>query len=147
MKQTRIVIAAAAAAAGVLFATPAVTTATPLTPIGSDALVTTVASSGVDQVAFRRPFIRGGGGHRFIGGPRFAGHRFVGDRRFFFRHRFAGNRRFFFRHRFFAGRRFFGPVFSFGYPYAYGCYDYPYAYGYGYYPCYYGYGPTIGFGY
>jgi hypothetical protein len=55
MMQSRIVIAAAAAAVGVLFTAPAVTNAMPLTPIGPEAQVSTIVkeSNGIDQVAKR----------------------------------------------------------------------------------------------
>ena len=54
MKQSRIVIAAAAAAMGVLFTAPTVATATPLTPIGSQALATeTQHANAIEKVAVR----------------------------------------------------------------------------------------------
>jgi hypothetical protein len=124
MKQTRIVIAAAAAAAGVLFAAPTITSATPLTPISSTALATAGQEANpIDQVASRHRYVK----RKFV-------HRGWRHNRRFARCWNCGNG-WYWRHH----RRHGAPFYlSFGYPYGYG---YPY-----YYP-YYGYGPSIGFGF
>ena len=123
MTQSRILIAAAAAAAGVLFTAPAVTTVTALTPIGSQA-VTTIAeqSSGIEQVGRRHWAHRGWRGH-----PRF------------WRHRFARCWN--------CGYRRYGvPLcFGLGYPYAYGYPSYGGYYGYPSYGGYYGYPDYYGY--
>ena len=117
----RFIITAAAAAAVVLFTAPAVTTATALTPIGSQA-VTTIAeqSSGIEQV-----------GRRYYN-KRWAHRGWRGHRRFW-RHRFARCWN--------CGYRRYGvPLyFGLGYPYAYGYPSYGGYYGYPSYGGYYGY--------
>jgi hypothetical protein len=117
MKQSRIVIAAAAAAVGVLFTAPAVATATPLTPIGSQALITvTQNATAIDKAAVRHRVIRRGGWRHGWGWRRGCWN--------------CGGWR----------RHWGGPFYySYGYPY------YGYPYGYPYYG--YGWGPGIGFGF
>jgi len=125
MKQSRIVIAAAAAAVGVLFTAPTVATATPL---GSQALATeTQHANAIEKVAVRHRVVRRG----------FAGHRG-------WRHGGWGRRGFArcwncggWRHRHWGSPFYF----NYGYPY----YGYGYPYGYPYYG--YGWGPGIGFGF
>ena len=128
MKQSRIVIAAAVVAVGVLFTAPTVATATPLTPMGSQALDTAVQhATAIDKVAVRHRIVRRG----------FAGHRG-------WRHGGWGRRGFArcwncggWRHRHWGSPFYF----NYGYPY----YGYGYPYGYPYYG--YGGGPGIGFGF
>jgi hypothetical protein len=118
MKQSRIVIAAAAAAVGVLFTAPAVATATPLTPIGSQALITvTQNATAIDKAAVRHRVIRRGGWRHGWGWRRGCWNCGWGWR-----------------------RHWGGPFYySYGDPY------YGYPYGYPYYG--YGWGPGIGFGF
>src|SRR5436190_18769626 len=122
----RFIITAAAAAAVVLFTAPAVTTATALTPIGSQT-VTTIAeqSSGIEQVG-RSPFKRRWM-HRGWRGHRFGRHRFG-------RCWNCGYRRY-------GVPLYFGA----GYPYAYGYPSYGGYYGYPSYGGYYGYPDYYGY--
>ena len=119
MKQTRIVIAAAAAAAGILFAAPSIASATPLTPISSAALAAAGQEANpIDQVATRHRYVK----RKFVNRHNWRG-----------RHRYARCWNCGWRRHHHHGDAFY---LTYGYPY----------YGYPYYP-YYGYGPSIGFGF
>jgi hypothetical protein len=118
MKQSRIMIAAAAAAVGVLFAAPTVTAATPFAPNGVQAVTTTAKEvTGIEPVAkrkyYRKRYHRG---HRYYRGYRYGRP---------------------WRYRRGYGYYGYGAPFYFGFGYPY--YGYPYGY--------YGYGPSIGFGF
>ncbi|MFL5260078.1 MAG: hypothetical protein ACJ8AS_10010 [Hyphomicrobiales bacterium] len=118
MKASNIIIAASAALAGALLASPIAAAAPVISPSGAEAVSDIVKqATGIDQAAYRRVYR-----HRFAR-PYWRGHRFA---------RCWNCGGWYWRH-----HRYYG----FGYPYyAYGGYPY---YGYGYYP-YYGWGPGIG---
>jgi len=127
MKQSRIVIAAAAAAAGILFAAPAIATATPLAPVDIQAVTASAQSGAVDQVAYRYYKKKG------VGQPGHRGNHWRGNNWRWRGHAGCWNcGGWGWRH------RGWGP--GYGYAYGYPYYGYPY-YGYPYY-----WGPTIGFG-
>lgn len=141
MIQSKVLLAAAAAVAGMMFAAPAVTTATPLAPISSPAQIAGVAKEqgGIEQVASKKKWKKQRYAKRY--GKQRYGQRY-GKR---YGKRWAYNRRNF-RNRNWAYR----PYYRYRpYGYAYGGYPYSCGY-YGYSwgsPCYNPYwSPGIGFG-
>lgn len=134
MMQSKVLLAAAVAVAGVMFAAPAATTAMPLMPAGSQVPIVAKELSGVEQVARRK----------------------YRNNRYAYRHRWNGRRwaynRRHYRNRYYAYRPYYRyRPYAYGYrAYPYACGNYGYGYGYGYgggYPCYNPYwSPGIGFG-